>query len=317
MNEIKKRGLVNFAKDLLEKINRDEAMPYAYQLTYSLLLAIFPFIIFLFSLVGFMNLDQQAILSQMEKFLPTSAFELLSGVITEVTTKQSGALLSISILTAIWSAAGGFKAFMQAMNNVMNLQEDRSFLKINLNAVINVILLAVGIVGSLIMMIFAQPIISTIERLVPQVQIAGKGLDIIAMIIPMVFLFILFLLFYIFIPARNVKVKYALPGAIFSTIAFLLVSLGFKFYVNTINDYNKFYGSLGTVVVLMFWFLLLSMIMVIGGEVNSLLIRYKRERNPYWENSKPNAKELSPEAVGKVNRRYAHRDSRMDPDEVE
>lgn len=298
MEQVKKSGIIGFVKDLMAKVQRDDAIPYAYQLTYSLLLAIFPFLIFLLTLVGFMNLDPTQILGEIKKVMPGDAYSMVEPIITTVTTKQNGALLSVSILTAIWSAAGGFKAFMAAMNKVMGLKEDRSFIAVNFNAVLMVIFLAVGIVGSLLLMVFAQPIIDTITGFIPGLNI-DAGLKIIAMILPVVFVFVIFLLFYMFVPARNVRFKYALPGAIFAAVAFLVVSLGFKIYVDMAGNYDKFYGSMGSVIVLMFWLLLVSIIMVMGGEINSLIIKKKRV-SPYREGSKPNPQEIQPDVASKV-----------------
>lgn len=100
---IEENQAFQFIKALTAKLNKDDALPYAYQLSYSLMLAIFPFLIFLLSLVGFMNLDSERIIEQIQRLMPGEAFNMFEGIITEVTKNQNGALLSVSILTAIWS----------------------------------------------------------------------------------------------------------------------------------------------------------------------------------------------------------------------
>lgn len=299
---------VGLVKALLKKIKKDDAIPYAYQLAYSLLLAIFPFLIFLLSLVGFMNLDPNEIITQLQRVMPGEAYQLFEGVILEVTQNQNGALLSVSILTAIWSAAGGFKAFMSAMNKVHGLTEDRSFLVVTLNAVLLVILLAIGIAGSLLFMVFARPIIETAKAFVP--VSLGPAQMILSFVLPVVFIFLLFWAFYTVVPARNVKLKYSFPGAVFAAIAFMAASFGFQFYVTTFANYSKFYGALGAVVILFFWMLLVSIIMVVGGAINSLLIARKGVRYPYWKSKKD--KKVDQEAVRQVEEKYKQADSLPD-----
>lgn len=299
LKSIQQKKFVQFIKDLLKKLQRDDAIPYAYQLSYSLMLAIFPFLIFLLTLVGFINLDPDRIIEQIQKVMPEQAFSLLEGIINEVTRKQNGTLLSISIIAAIWSAAGGFKAFMRAMNKVHGLKEDRSFLVVSLDALVLVILLAVGIAGSLLLLVFFQPIINTVKSYLPMVDI-GPGQKLLSFVLPIGFIFLLFLAFYVFVPARNVKIRHALPGAVFSAIAFMAVSLGFQFYVSNFANYSRFYGAMGAVVILIFWLLLVSIIMVLGGAINSLLIHKKGVRYPYWKNKKISENEITAEAVGKL-----------------
>lgn len=299
LKSIKDNQVFQFIKALTAKLSKDDALPYAYQLSYSLMLAIFPFLIFLLSLVGFMNLDSERIIEQIQRLMPGEAFSMFEGIITEVTKNQNGALLSVSILTAIWSSAGGFKAFMKAMNKVHGLKEDRSFIVINLDALIMVIMLAVGIAGSLLLLVFFQPIISTIKSYFPLFDL-GPGQKLLSFVLPLIFIFLLFLAFYIFVPARNVKVRHALPGAIFAAVAFMAASLGFQYYVANFANYSRFYGAMGAVVVLIFWLLLISIIMVVGGALNSLIIIKQGVRYPYWKSKRVTENEVVPEAIGKL-----------------
>ncbi len=294
---------LEFGKALLDKLQKDDAIPYAYQLSYSLLLAIFPFLIFLMALVGYMQLDSEKIISEIARVMPGEAFSLFEGIIKEVTENKNGTVLSLSILTAIWAAAGGFKAFINAMNKVHGLKEDRSFFFVNLDAIILVILLAVGIAGSLFLMVFAQPIIDLVKSIIPTVDI-GIPINIFSYILPLIFIFLLFLVFYMFVPARNVKFQYALPGAVFSAVAFMAASLGFQFYVATFANYSRFYGAMGAVVILIFWLLLISVIMVVGGEVNSLLIIRKGVHSPFMKSRRDSKNQIKPEAIRKVRDKY-------------
>ncbi|PKK39733.1 Inner membrane protein YihY, formerly thought to be RNase BN [Clostridiaceae bacterium JG1575] len=305
MEQHKNKGILSlsFVKRLVDKLMKDDAIPYAYQLAFSLVMALFPFMIFLLTLIGFMNLDPHAILAQIARVLPGEAYKLFEGIIKEVTSKQNGTLLSLSIVFAIWAASGGFKAFMQAMNKVHGIKETRSIIAFNAASILYVILLAFGIAGALLLLVFAQPIIDGLRAFFPNANL-NMFQSIFSYIFPLGFIFVLFAIFYMFVPARRVKFRYAMPGAIFSALAFTLVSLGFKIYVNGFANYNRFYGSIGAVVILMFWFLLVSMIMVIGGALNSLLIERLGISEPFCAGARATPNQLSEAAKRAIREKY-------------
>lgn len=309
MNKIleNEKGFIGFIRQLIKKLNDDHAIPYAYQLTYSLLLAIFPFLIFLITLVGFMNLDSDIIIKEIQSFMPGDAYILFEGIIRQVTGNQNGALLSLSIFTAVWAASRGFMAFIRVMNRVHGLEEDRSFIWVNLNALVLVILLAVGIAGSLLLLVFAKPIIDLVRSFAPSFNGAIQDVfGISSYIVPTFFIFFMFLAFYMLVPARNVKFQYALPGAVFASLAFLITSLGFQIYVNTFANFSRFYGTMGAVIILLFWLLLLSVIMVVGGEINSILILRQGVRNPYMRARRDSKNMIRPEVVEKIKKKHSN-----------
>lgn len=287
-----------FLKELSNRMEADEVQPYAHQLTYSLLLAIFPFLIFLLTVIGFLNLDTTTILGQLKRVMPGDAYTMFSGIITEVMNKQSGGLLSVSIVAAIWASASGFKAFMKVLNKVHGIREERSFIKLNAQAVMNVVILALGIAASLFLLVFGEQIFRTVS------DFTGKNLDflqsIVSKVLPLIFVFGMFIIFYMFVPARNLKFKHALPGAVFSTVAFTIVSLGFKFYVDNFGNYSKFYGAMGTVIVLMLWLLIMSNIMIVGGEINALMIEKNNVFNPFMGKSALEGNTISQRAINNV-----------------
>lgn len=269
-----------FVKDLLEKVNDDEAMPYAYQLAYSLLMSIFPFLIFLLTLVGFLHLDSERILSTLGRVLPNDLFNMIEGLLTDIMKKQSGSLLSISVVLAIWSASGGFKAFINALNKIHNLDENRSAIRITIESVVYVLVFALAIVLSLLLFVFGNQLFQFFTKMLPSVNF-NIFKSALAFIGPLILVFLLFIIFYMFVPSRKFKFKNELPGAFIASIAFMAATTGFKIYVNSYANYSRFYGAMGTVIVLMVWLLLISMIMVFGAEINSLLIIQRDINNPY------------------------------------
>src|SRR5690554_5697552 len=106
--EMKK--VIDFILGFAKKVGEDESMVYAYKLTYGLLLSIFPFLIFLLSVIAYLGLDAGYILNLMENSLPEEIYELISGPVLDLVLVQRGSLLTASILLAVYTASGGFRA---------------------------------------------------------------------------------------------------------------------------------------------------------------------------------------------------------------
>ncbi len=272
--------IFNFIKKLLKKIDEDDTLPYAYQLTYSLLLSIFPFLIFLFTLIAYLNLDSGYILNFLKNNLASDIYNMISNIVIDLVDNQRGSLMSVSIVTAIYSASLGFRAFMKGTNKAMDTGESRNILARYALSIMWVLVLASVILIALLGIVFGNQILILIKEVFPNLML-DNILNAIRIILPVALIFFMFIAFYMFVPVRSVKFKYALPGSIFSSAAILVLTVGFQVYVDNFANYSKLYGALGTLVALMLWLLLISMIMLLGASINSLLIEERKIKDPY------------------------------------
>ncbi|HSP47837.1 MAG TPA: YhjD/YihY/BrkB family envelope integrity protein [Clostridiaceae bacterium] len=278
---MKNSKFLYFLKSLFKRVTEDDSLAFAYQLTYSLLLAFFPFLIFLLTLVGYSSIDSTEILTRMQSMLPAEVYDLTAGIVTDVVDQQRGGLLGLSVFLAIYSSSGGFRAFMKGTNKAMDMDDKRNILLKYLSSIIWVILFAVTIIMALLGIVFGNQIISLIASYFPSIPLEGI-VQILRFALPISMIFVLFVLFYMFVPAKNVRVRYAFPGALFATIGWLLATFAFQIYVNNFSNYSRFYGSLGAVVALMLWLLITSIIMLLAAEINALLIELKKAEDPYF-----------------------------------
>ena len=230
----KKYSLLKFVKLLIAKMHHDHIMEYAYHLTYNLLLSFFPFLIFLTTLVSYANLDSAAILSSLKAYLPQEVHTFISEIVIDVVDQQRDGLMSFSVLFAIYAASGGFRSFMEATNRALGVHERRNIIFRFALSILCVVLFALAIVMALLGIVFGQQIINLVNRygLIP----LNELLHVLRVIIPELMVFLLILSFYIFVPAQ------------------------------------RFYGALGTVIILLLWLLLTSVIMLTGVEINGLLM---------------------------------------------
>lgn len=274
-----RRGFFNFIIYFIVKIRDDDIFALAAQLAYYLILSFFPFLIFLLTLVGFSNLDSMEVLGGLRAILPTSAFELTYNIVIEIIEKQNTGLLGASLLLVVWSASAAFRAVIKGINKAYGLRENRSFIKRAIIAIICTFALAFLIILTLVMLVFGQLIRNLLETYLPFHDILYIIWDLIRYVMVVFMMICIFAAIYRYTPSKRLKWKEVFPGAIVCTGGWLIVSLGFSFYINNFSNYSKIYGGLGAVMILITWLYITSIIFIIGGEVNSVIVIRKTNIN--------------------------------------
>lgn len=257
-------------KLLITHIKEADVMGLSAQLAYFFLLSLFPFLLFLVTLLGFFPIDNHAFIEYIAAFLPNDVVTMIESNLTNILNNRSGGLLSVSIIGTLWSASNGFNAITKSFNKAYRVEENRSFI---LNR-----LVAIGLMIGLLVIIAIALILSVFGKVIGEQLFAFIGLDeyvnawnIVRWVVTSVTFFIALSLIYKLAPNEKVSFQHALTGALFATIFWQLTSLAFSFYVNTLGNYSATYGSLGTVIVLMVWFYLFGIIITTGGVINAFV----------------------------------------------
>lgn len=256
---------------LFERIIEDDIFALGGQLAYGLLLAIFPFLIFLLTLVGFSPVKSDSVLLALQEFLPIQAFELVKTTVVEVVETRNSNLLSLSLLFTIWSAASGFVAVIKGINKAYDEKKVRPFWKNVIISVISMFLIAFVILATFLLIVFGEIIIDFLSRKINIGKFNLALFDFSRYIILFVSMTLIFAAIYRYIPVKRRSWKRVFPGAIFCTLGWSIASLIFAFYVNNFGNYSKFYGSIGAVIVLMTWLYIISLVMILGVEINAVL----------------------------------------------
>lgn len=260
---------------LFIKVKRDDIFALASQLAYYLILSFFPFLIFLITLIGFSNLNNAEVLEGLQSILPTAVFELTASTISEVINSQNTGILGISGILAIWAAASAFRAIIKGVNKAYDVDEDRSFIKRSIIGIISVIALALTIICTLAMLVFGDLIGQFLNRFLPFEHLINFIWNILRYVIIIAMMIVVFAMIYKVAPAKRIKFRSVLPGAIITTIGWLIASLAFSYYVNNFSNYSRLYGSLWAVFVLMTWLFMTSIVFILGVEINSVLEKRK------------------------------------------
>lgn len=272
------RSMIDTFLYLFVKVKRDDIFALASQLAYYLVLSFFPFLIFLITLIGFSKLNSIEVLDGLQRILPTAVFELTSTTIEEVVNSQNTGLLGVSVILTIWSASSAFRAVTKGVNKAYNIEENRSFVKRAIIGMISVIALALTIISTLSMLVFGDLIGKFLNTVLPFEHLINFIWNILRYVIIIAMMVIVFAAIYKVTPARKIKFKNTIPGAVISTLGWLIASLGFSFYVNNFSHYSRLYGSIWTVFVLMIWLFITSIVFMFGVELNSVLDNEKRKR---------------------------------------
>jgi len=267
----------DFMRHLYKQILRSDVFGLSAQLAYFFLLSLFPFLIFLITLLGYLPIDEISFMDFIETYAPTEIINLLNTNISQIVNNQNTGLLSIGIVGTLWSASNGVNAITRAMNKAYEVTEKRSFFIARLIAIALTIAMVAVISVALLLPVFGKTIGVYIFSLIGLSDNFLKIWNALRWIISSIVLFIVLLSLYKLAPHTHVKIKYALWGALFATIGWQLVSLVFSYYVNTLGNYSATYGSLGTVIILMIWFYISGIIIITAGVINAVIQnRYKK-----------------------------------------
>lgn len=249
----------------------DDIMGLAAQLAYFFLLSLFPFLLFLLTLVGYLPIEESRVIAAITDYAPAQITDLINTNISELVNEQNGGLLSISIIGTLWAASNAVNALTKSFNKAYEVDEDRSFIVSRLIAIVLTIAMVLVICIAFLLPIFGRMIGEYIFSLF---GLSEGFLDVwgaLRWLVSSVIFFIVFLALYKLAPNMRIYFRNAVWGALFSTVSWQLVSLGFSFYVNNMGNFSATYGSLGAVIVLMIWLYISGIIIMTGGVINAVI----------------------------------------------
>jgi len=271
------------ASRVWKEIGEDDVLGGAAKLAYYFLLALFPLLIFLTSIIGLVLGSgtglRHALFNYLSQVMPSSAFQLIDKTILEVSTASSAGKLSFGLLAALWAAASGVGAMMESLNTAYDLREKRPWWKQRLVALCLTIALSVLIIGAVIVIFGGSRIAEHLGTSYGFSEAFVVTWKLVQWPIALAFMLLAFALIYYFAPdVRKQNWEWISPGSVIGVVLWLLVSFAFKGYLHFFDSYSKTYGSLGAVIVLMLWLYLTGAAVLVGGEINAEIENAAAER---------------------------------------
>lgn len=253
------------------EVQEDNTLVQAAALAYYFLFSLFPFFLFLTALLGYIPVPNllERIMGLLEQVLPQEALGLIQDNVNQLVTEQRGGLLSLGILLALWTASSAIAAISDALNRAYDVQESRPFWKVRGMAILLTVGLAFFLIVSLILLMFGPQLGEWIASLVGLGGVFEVVWNIVRWPVIVVALIVAMAVLYYFTPDVEQQWKWITPGSVFAVLGWLIASLGFSFYVNNFGAYNKTYGSIGAVIVLLTWMYVTGLCILVGGEINA------------------------------------------------
>jgi membrane protein len=251
----------------------DDMVTYAAALSYHLTLALFPFIIFLLTLLGALGLSEffDRLLRQAQTALPPDAYELLARVIGEIRGQPREGLLSFSILFALWAASTGMRSVMNALTFAYKVEETRpAWKRYPLSILYTIGLVAVVIAAAVFRLIGPWAAQRFANQLGLTTAVATLWTWLRWPVVVLLLLLVVALIYYLG-PNIDQPFRYVTPGSISAVVVWILASLGFSTYVENFGNYGATYGSLGGMVVLLLYFFVSSAVLLFGAEINAVI----------------------------------------------
>ncbi|MDR7856900.1 YihY/virulence factor BrkB family protein [Tissierella sp.] len=264
-----------FLRQLLYRIKDDSVTAIGAQLSYYIILSIFPFIIFLLNILSFTPIAREDVLHSIITILPIDTQKIISTLLIETINTSSEALLSIGAITGIWAASKGIMALIRVLNKAYDVDETRSYLELRMLAILFTLALIVLLTIVLLTLVFGEVLGNKLFDFLGITENFIMFWQYFRVIISLCFMIFIFSLLYRFSPSigngEKISFRHSLPGAVFTSIGWIFTSTIFSYYVNNFGNYSKTYGSLGGVMVLLVWLYMSSIIIITGGEVNATI----------------------------------------------
>ncbi|RJG07579.1 YihY/virulence factor BrkB family protein [Noviherbaspirillum cavernae] len=257
----------------------DDMVTHAAALAYEVLFSIFPFIIFLIALLGFLELSDffEWLQERAQILLPQEAMQPVNAVIDELQQKN-GSLASLGMIMTLWTASAAMRVTMHALNIAHDVSESRPVWKRFPLSIFYTIGIAVMLIAAIVLLAIGP---QTIQWLAYQAGVEQLFVILWAWLrwpAALLLLMLVVALIYYVAPDAEQEFHFISPGATIAVLAWIAASLGFNYYLRNFGDYSATYGSIGAIIALLLYFFLSSAVMLFGAEVNAVIEQHDRAR---------------------------------------
>ncbi|MFT4876346.1 MAG: membrane protein [Bacteroidia bacterium] len=265
------KSVYQVGKFFMNGLFEEELNLRASSLAFNFFIAIFPLIIFLFTLIPYVPVDNLDILITefIQKFLPANAFDFVNETIQDIITNQNAGLLSFGFIAALYFSSNGFASMLAAFDSGLESKMQRNWFDIRAKSVILLFLVISLLITTILLSItfnygfrFVDDQVSFNDTLTPIL------LNIIEFILTVSLVYFIFSSLYFFGSNKGAQWRFFSAGSTVATILSIVSTWGFGIYVENFNSYNKLYGSVGTLLVLMILIYVNCFVVLIGFELN-------------------------------------------------
>ncbi len=240
---------------------------YAASASFFIITAIFPCLMLILSIISYTSLDTREFLDMMASLLPGS-FQSLFYTVSEDILTTSATALSVSLIVTLWTAAKSMLGLLDGLNAIADVNDTRNFVFKRIICIGYMLILIAGLLFNLGLRVFGQHILALLQQNLPRLARVFSALMDLRGLTLYLIMALVFVLIYTFFPNKKMRFYMQIPGALFTSLAWLLFSEAFSIYVNNFSTFSTLYGSIGVIILVMLWLYFCMSIVFIGAVIN-------------------------------------------------
>lgn len=260
------RKLYMVLSDFHIQVIRKNINSFAASIAYFLFLSMVPMMILICTIIPFTPLSEQNLVNAITGIMPDTIDPLIISIVSDVYDKSAG-VLSVAAIATVWSAGKGVLALIRGLNEVNEVEEKRNYFLLRTIASFYTLMILLLLLLSLILNVFGNVLLEMLLSSVPETRMVFDFFMNLRFILELFVLTLLFTVIYAVLPDKKMKFRYQIPGALFSSLVWIVFSWCFSIYVDTTKSYST-YGSLSFIIIIMLWMYFCSYIILIGAQIN-------------------------------------------------
>ena len=260
------KRIYGIIRDFVRQLTRDNISAYASSTAFFFFLSLMPTLIILCSLLPFTSLTEKSLVTAIVDIMPDFLDTLIALMIQQMY-EQSAKILPLAIVIMLWSSGKGMLALMVGLNVVNEVTETRNYFVLRLEAAFYMIITVVALLVSLVLSVFGKTIVYTIYSMASNVGGVLYLFMRFRFLLVWMLLIVVFTITYTYVPNKKMKMRHQIPGAVFTALGWSAFSFAFSIYVEHFHGMSA-YGSLSTIIIMMFWLYCCIYIVLIGANLN-------------------------------------------------
>ncbi|AVL00550.1 YihY/virulence factor BrkB family protein [Pediococcus inopinatus] len=275
LRKFRRTSFFEFATIFLRRYKKGNISNNGIVLAYYTLLSFFPLLLLIGNVLPLLDLPVNTVLKYINRIMPENIYKILSPLVKQLLTTNSGGVLSIGVVVALWSASKGVNAFQQALNATYDMENTTNAILTRILSFLIVLLFMVALIVIVLSFSFGQVLLSYLAPILQLPPDFVSFLEIIKWPVTILGVGFILTVLYMIVPIAKVRWRYVWPGALFAMSGLVILTQFFTLYLRYFGGEVTTYKTIGTFIVIMLWLDLLAEIMLIGGVINAALQEQK------------------------------------------
>jgi len=266
--------IIIYLLTIIKKAKEDDIFSISAQFSYYIILGIFPFVFLFMSILGYYSSPVYELLGFIKSVIPTDIYNIILNITSVSISSYDKSYISVGIIALVWSASSGSVGIIIGINKAYGCQLKRNYIRIRIKGLLFTFSLIFALQLSFVFIIAGGNLIVFFQSISIFTEFFVLIINILRYLLPIMYFILIFSLAYKFLPYEKVSFNSVIPGAVFSTLGWILGSLLFSYYiVSRSTFYNNIYGNLSGFFIFLIWIYLSSFIFLMGAEVNALILK--------------------------------------------